>query len=373
MSDSRRVFSVNRDAAPPPLLPERSDASELEGSFRVSAATASFSPHSSLDRRSAGEQAGDRPCSSAQSTFRSRAIHAFLNPTTTPIAASSSSPTRTRTASLFSTSSGCPSLTSASNRSVSSCSFPVTPYTTDFGMLISADDPPAPRAPRKEGPSTSSLPYHARPHSKWDPSLIVEEAPIVVTTGPPIAQLAPFGSQHSSLPASTSVVAAGRSTTARPGQGSSTRPGVAASVVGTSGLGLFADGPIRSRDNSYLSRLAPNSSSFFAHGRSVKPSPAARPQTPYVVRDSDAVREMEVLLLESIRWNLLDGRTSFVEIGDGQPEPARVLDVGSCRRPTPSSIWFSKLTHCGVPDRLRNRRLVHCDRCSVDDFALCWL
>jgi hypothetical protein len=336
----RRMFSVNRDAAPLPLLPERSDASELEATFAWPTATvpAAFSPHSALGL-AAPEQLGDspssavsRPSSPAPSSSRSRALRAFLDPPPTAASPSLSSASRTRTASLFSTSSGCPSLISNGNHSASSSSFPSTPLASDFGMLVSVDDPPTPRA-RKEGNSANgSLPFHARPHSKWDPSLVVEDAPSIVTTGLPITRLTFFGAQQASSPVGRT--SAGLSPTARQGQSLSTRTGQSASAVGT---GLFADSTRKGRDTSYLSRLAPTpTSSPFALGRS-KPDPhPAQPQIPYAVRDSDAVREMEVLLLESIRWGLLGGKTTFIELEDGQSPPARVLDV---RPPTTFYPW----------------------------------
>ena len=209
-------------------------------------------------------------------------------------------------------------------------------------MPVSADNLPTPRAQKDGGNHGSDLlPFHARPHSKWDPSLIVDVAPSIVTTGPPITRSTLFGSQNPSLVGrSVASPGTGLSPTTRGGQGSATRTGTTASALGAPSFGLFADGPRNGRDNSYLSRLAPTSGSPVAQGRSKLDSQPTRPQIPYAVRDSDAVREMEVLLLESIRWSLLGGKTSFIEFADGQPEPARVLDVSL--RPAFLSIELAK-------------------------------
>lgn len=85
----------------------------------------------------------------------------------------------------------------------------------------------------------------------------------------------------------------------------------------------------KARDGSYLARLAENDigptvvSPRFAKSASVQP----QGRIPYGVKGTSEVREMEILLLESIRWGVLGGDYTFVKLQDGQAEPERVLDV----------------------------------------------
>lgn len=158
---------------------------------------------------------------------------------------------------------------------------------------------------------SESLPFHNRPYSKWEGS----------SHGLPSTPQPATGLARSSSAGPTPQAVRQTSTT------STIRSKISSSAIALSkGSGSAASSPRAGakRDNSYLSRLAPETGPAPTRG---PPAAAGEPKIPYAVRASDAVREMEVLLLESIRWGILGGAYSFVRLDEGQAEPQRVLDV----------------------------------------------
>lgn len=85
----------------------------------------------------------------------------------------------------------------------------------------------------------------------------------------------------------------------------------------------------KARDGSYLARLAEKDVGPTVVSPGLAKGASAQPQgrIPYGVKGTSEVREMEILLLESIRWGILGGDYTFVKLQDGQAEPERVLDV----------------------------------------------